>query len=55
MSALHKSYFLELHSPNASRQDEFMQEAEASRYEQSRIEASDDVSFDAYLARYFSG
>jgi glutamate--cysteine ligase len=55
MSAAHKQYFLELHSPNESRQDEFAAEAEASLAEQSRIEASDKLSFDEYLSRYFAG
>jgi len=55
MSGLHRSYFLELYSPNESRQDEFAQKAEESLREQARVEASDDVSFDEYLARYFSG
>jgi glutamate--cysteine ligase len=54
MSQLHKSYFLELHSPNESRQDEFAQEAEASLQEQARIEATDSISFEQYLARYFA-
>jgi len=54
MSAVHKSYFLELHSPNASRQDEFAREAEESLAAQSRTEASDTSSFDDYLARYFA-
>jgi glutamate--cysteine ligase len=55
MSALHKSYFLELYSPNESRQDEFAGEAEASLHEQARIESADRISFDEYLARYFAG
>jgi hypothetical protein len=55
MSALHKSYFLELHSPNESRQDEFAGEADASLHEQARIESADRISFDEYLARYFAG
>jgi glutamate--cysteine ligase len=55
MSQSHKAYFLELYSPNESRQDEFTQEAEASLAQQSRIEATDTLSFDAYLERYFAG
>jgi hypothetical protein len=55
MSRLHRSYFLELYSPNESRQLEFTQEAEASLAEQARLEAADRLSFDDYLARYFSG
>jgi glutamate--cysteine ligase len=54
MSQSHKAYFLELYSPNESRQDEFTQEAEASLVGQSRVEAADTLSFDEYLARYFA-
>jgi glutamate--cysteine ligase len=54
MSRQHKAYFLDLYSPNESRQEEFAREAEASLVEQSRVEAADTISFDAYLARYFS-
>ena len=54
MSTLHTSYFLDLYSPNESRQDEFAAEAEASLREQSRVEASDTLSFDDYLSRYFA-
>ena len=54
MSKLHKSYFLDLYSPNESRQDEFTAEAEASLIEQERVERSDTLSFDDYLARYFA-
>ena len=54
MSQLHRSYFLELYSPNESRQLEFTQEAEASLAEQARLEAADRLSFDEYLARYFA-
>jgi len=54
MSQLHKSYLLELYSPNESRQDEFAAEAEVSLAEQARVEASDTISFDQYLARYFA-
>jgi glutamate--cysteine ligase len=54
MSKLHKSYFLDLYSPNESRQDEFAAEAEASLVEQERVEKSDTLGFDDYLARYFA-
>jgi glutamate--cysteine ligase len=54
MSQLHKAYFLDLYSPNESRQGEFAQEAEASLDEQARVEAADAISFDEYLARYFA-
>ncbi len=54
MSQMHKSYLLELFSPNESRQDEFAGEAQESLQAQSRIEAEDRLSFDEYLGRYFS-
>jgi glutamate--cysteine ligase len=54
MSRLHRGYFLDLYSPNESRQLEFAEEAEASLVEQDRVEASDRVSFDEYLAAYFA-
>jgi glutamate--cysteine ligase len=54
MSHVHKSYLLELFSPNESRQDEFAAEAEESLQAQARIEAADKISFDEYLARYFA-
>ena len=54
MSKLHKAYFLDLYSPNESRQDEFVAEAEESLRAQSRVEASDTIGFDEYLARYFA-
>jgi glutamate--cysteine ligase len=54
MSAAHRSYFLDLYSPNESRQEDFAQAAEASLDEQARIEATDHVSFEEYLARYFA-
>ena len=55
MSKLHKSYFLELHSPNEARQDEFAAEADESLRAQARIEAADRIGFDEYLARYPGG
>jgi glutamate--cysteine ligase len=55
MSQMHRAYFLELYSPNESRQLEFAHEAEASLVEQARIEAADRLSFDEYLAKYFAG
>ena len=54
MSKLHKSYFLDLHAPNEHRQAEFVAEAGASLEGQARIEASDSIGFDEYLARYFA-
>ena len=54
MSQIHKSYLLDLFSPNESRQDEFAAEADESLQEQARIEATDKLSFDEYLANYFA-
>jgi glutamate--cysteine ligase len=54
MSKVHQSYFKDLLSPNSSRQEEFAAEAAESIEQQARIEASDTISFDEYLARYFS-
>ncbi len=54
MSKLHKSYFLELHPPHESRQEEFMAEADESLHAQAKIEADDKIGFDEYLARYFA-
>jgi primosomal protein N'' len=55
MSNVHKSYFLELFSPNESRQHEFVAEAEESLRAQSKIESEDRLTFDEYLAQYFAG
>jgi Gamma-glutamylcysteine synthetase len=54
MSKVHQSYFRDLFSPNAQRQEEFAAEAVESLEQQARIEASDRISFDEYLARYFA-
>lgn len=54
MSKADKAYFLELHPPNEQRVAEFRREAQESHQRQARIEASDDVDFDTFLARYFS-
>jgi glutamate--cysteine ligase len=51
---VHKAYFLELHSPNEALQEAFVGEAEESLREQARVEAADEIDFDAYLARYFA-
>jgi glutamate--cysteine ligase len=53
MSQLHKSYFLDLHLPNEALQQNFAEAAQASLEAQARVEASDRISFDEYLARYF--
>jgi glutamate--cysteine ligase len=55
MSVQHRSYFLELYSPNESRQQEFAHGAELSLAEQAHIEAADTLSFDQYLRSYFAG
>jgi glutamate--cysteine ligase len=54
MSNAHKSYFLELYPPNEQRLAEFAAQAEASLEKQAAIERADDITFDEYLARYFS-
>ena len=54
MSQQHKAYFLDLYSPNESRQDEFAPRPRRRCVEQSRVEAADKISFDEYLARYFA-
>jgi glutamate--cysteine ligase len=54
MSRMHKDYFLDLYPPNESRLAEFAQAAEHSLEEQARIEASDKVDFDTYLAHYLA-
>jgi hypothetical protein len=55
MSTLHKDYFLGLHAPNERRLAELAAEAEESHEAQARIEASDAVPFDVYLAAYLKG
>jgi glutamate--cysteine ligase len=54
MSTLHKAYFRDLHTPNPQRLAELSGEAGDSLARQREIEAADRISFDAYLARYFS-
>jgi glutamate--cysteine ligase len=54
MSKVHQSYFKDLLLPSSSRQEEFAAEAAESIDQQARIEASDTLSFDEYLARYFA-
>ena len=54
MSATHKAYFLDLYPPNEDRLAEFAREAEESLAKQTRIEASDQGTFEEYLARYFA-
>jgi glutamate--cysteine ligase len=55
MSTQHKAYFLQLYSPNETRQVEFAAQAESSLAEQARVESQDNLDFDRYLARYFAG
>jgi glutamate--cysteine ligase len=54
MSNTHKSYFLDLHLPNDAQQERFAAEADESLHAQARVEASDSIGFDEYLARYFA-
>jgi glutamate--cysteine ligase len=54
MSTMHKEYFRDLHTPNPQRLSELSAAAEESLRAQREIEASDRISFEAYLANYFS-
>jgi glutamate--cysteine ligase len=54
MSTMHKAYFRDLHTPNPQRLNELSVEAEESLRAQRELEASDRMSFEAYLAKYFS-
>ena len=54
MSNLHKDYFLGLYPPNERRLAEFAAAAEESHAAQRRIEATDTLDFDTYLARYLA-
>jgi glutamate--cysteine ligase len=54
MSQVHKAYFLDLYPPNEQRLSEFAAEAQESLERQAAIEAADSVTFDQYLANYFS-
>jgi glutamate--cysteine ligase len=54
MSAAHKSYFLELHPPNAERLAEFAAQARESLVRQASIEAAQTETFETYLQRYFA-
>ena len=54
MSKMHKDYFLDLHPPNERRLAEFAAAAQESHEEQRRIEASDRVDLDTYLAHYLA-
>ena len=54
MSKLHKDYFLDLYPPNERRLAEYAAAAEESHDAQRRIEATDKVDFDTYLADYLA-
>jgi glutamate--cysteine ligase len=54
MSKLHKAYFLDLFSPNESRQEEFAAQAQHSLEAQARLEAENEMPFDSYLQKYFA-
>ncbi|HTC44162.1 MAG TPA: glutamate--cysteine ligase [Steroidobacteraceae bacterium] len=54
MSGMHKAYFRDLHTPNPHRLNELSVEAEESLRAQRELEASDKMTFEAYLAKYFS-
>ncbi len=54
MSKLHKDYFLGLYPPNERRLAEFASAAQESHEAQQRIEASDKIDFDRYLADYLA-
>src|SRR5580658_3550033 len=54
MSTMHKAYFRDLHTPNPQKLAGLSDEAEESLRAQRELEASDRMSFEAYLAKYFS-
>jgi glutamate--cysteine ligase len=54
MSRVHKDYFLDLYPPNERRLAEFASAAQESHEAQARIEASDKIDFDTYLADYLA-
>jgi len=54
MSKLHKDYFLGLYPPNERRLAEFAAAAQESHEAQARIEATDKMDFDTYLANYLA-
>lgn len=54
MSRIHKAYFLDLYPPNEQRLAQFAAESEQSLRRQHEIERADTVTFDRYLADYFS-
>ncbi|MGD8978191.1 MAG: glutamate--cysteine ligase [Gammaproteobacteria bacterium] len=54
LSRDHREYFLQLPELKGERADQFDGEALASLDRQRYIEAADDISFEAFLARYFA-
>lgn len=54
MSEIHKRYFLDLYAPNDERLAEFADQAARSLEEAAELEARDEGSFDAFLARYLA-
>lgn len=54
VSREHKSYFLDLHPPNAAMMAAFAEEAAESLEEQRRIEAADRMSFEEFVAAWFA-
>ncbi len=54
MSAVHKQYFLDLHSPDETRLADFRHESDASHAAQRRLESTQSETFETYLGRYFS-
>jgi glutamate--cysteine ligase len=53
VSAAHKAYFLDLHSPNDKRLAEYRREADESLSRQRRIESTQSEPFETYLERYY--
>ena len=54
MSGAHKSYFTELHPPNAVRLEEFQAAAEESLRAQARLEAQPQGDFASYVQAYLA-
>ena len=50
----HRDYFASITPMSGERHAEFVQEAEQSLERQRNIEASDDISFEQYLANYYA-
>ena len=50
----HRDYFASITPMSAQRHDEFAQEAAASIDRQKTIEASDEITFEQYLANYYA-